>query len=131
MFLLTSYFGRAQSLPKHFNLVSIARYTPYWWTGAKAPQLAPTENILINYKRDGDWDKYMARFQMEVLNRLNPKKIAENLEIYFGNSNPVCLLCYEKDADRCHRSLVARWLSENTNIEVLGEYDEVKINELD
>ena len=39
-------------------------------------------------------------------------------------SDTIALVCYEKPSDFCHRHLVAKWINENTNIEVREYEDE-------
>ncbi|HLC04774.1 MAG TPA: DUF488 domain-containing protein [Anaerolineales bacterium] len=77
---------------------------------AHEPLLAPTEEMLLSYrkKRIG-WDQYAAEFiallrQREVQTRVEPS-ILEN----------ACLLCSEARPEKCHRRLVAEYFSHHTN----------------
>ena len=88
--------------------VSIAGYAPDDYQGIQFKTLAPKylwwkewhDNHLSN-----DW--YKAKYQETVLDKLNPKVIANRLKA-FGKD--VVLLCYEPENEFCHRQLVAEWL---------------------
>lgn len=70
--------------------------------------LAPTKEILDNYKKDIiDWNEYEEQFipLLKTRNIINSKNI--NL---FNNA---CLLCAEPTPDKCHRRLVAEYLQKN------------------
>jgi uncharacterized protein (DUF488 family) len=71
-------------------------------------ELAPTQEIMDDYRQNNDWSFFEQRFTELLDNR----KIAETLhrEIF---DRPVCLLCSEPKADKCHRRLVAEYLKQN------------------
>lgn len=54
---------------------------------------------------------YMEEYYKEVLSKLNPEKVYEDLD----NS---ILLCYEDSSEFCHRHIVAAWLELLLDIEV-------------
>ena len=64
------------------------------------PELAPTGEMLDEYKRDGDWVRYETRFNALLAERQPPLLTQEN----------VCLLCTEPTPEQCHRRLVADYL---------------------
>ena len=69
------------------------------------PDLAPTEEILDGYKKNGgDWSNYESRF----IALMKERKIDETVpkELIDGG----CLLCSEASPERCHRRLVAEYL---------------------
>ncbi len=78
------------------------------------PQLAPTKEILDNYKKRKEmpWDEYEERFLKIMAHRkienLHPDKIDGG-----------CLLCSEDKPHNCHRRLVAEYLK--------SKWDDVKI----
>jgi uncharacterized protein (DUF488 family) len=80
------------------------------------PILAPTDEILNDYRTDHDWEKYAVRFthlldERDIPNALNHRDFEESLS---------CLLCSEPTADHCHRRLVAeRIASQWDNVEIL------------
>ena len=54
-------------------------------------------------KDDAAWVDYVENFQNEVLSQPTVERFQEATDGF----NAVCLLCYEKIADRCHRRLLA------------------------
>ena len=64
-------------------------------------------------------DEYRARYQAEVLDRLDPHQIARELEQLAGGRIPT-LLCFERAGGPkwCHRSLAAAWLAEALGLPV-------------
>lgn len=74
------------------------------------PLLAPTDDILKEFKRDkGDWNVYENSFmklmeQRKIENRLKP-------EMFQGG----CLLCSEDKPHHCHRRLVCEYLNSKWN----------------
>ena len=71
------------------------------------PELAPTKEILDNYKkRGGDWRAYEVQF----LDLMGRRQIAES--VAQDTISDGCLLCSEHRPDRCHRRLVAEYLND-------------------
>jgi uncharacterized protein (DUF488 family) len=71
------------------------------------PQLAPTQELLDDYKKkEGSWEEYQRRF----IDLVTSRRIEEHLvgEIFDGD----CLLCSEDKPHHCHRRLVAEYLKE-------------------
>lgn len=71
------------------------------------PELAPTKEILKDYRSDSNWSRYVARF--EAL--MNDRKIPETLNRADFRNFTSCLLCSEPTPEQCHRRLVAERLS--------------------
>lgn len=70
------------------------------------PQLAPTQQILDEYKKTkGSWSAYAEKF----LDLMALRKI-ENLDQHRLDGG--CLLCSEDKPHHCHRRLVAEYLKE-------------------
>jgi uncharacterized protein (DUF488 family) len=69
--------------------------------------LAPSEDILKNYRQDKDWERYERRF--EAL--MDERRVVGRLDPSFFAGRPCCLLCSEDMPDRCHRRLVAERLA--------------------
>lgn len=79
-------------------------------------QLAPSKEILAQYKKDNDWSKYEKDF-LKSLNK-NKQNIIESGKELMEN-HTIGLLCTEPIADKCHRRLIAEFWVENLhNIEV-------------
>lgn len=81
------------------------------------PQLAPTQDILDEYKKNkGDWSVYERKFLDLMRERQVEKTVPRDL-ISRG-----CLLCSEHKPHHCHRRLVAEYLRDawgDTEIEHL------------
>ena len=66
------------------------------------PQLAPTAEILTDYRKDHRWDRYVSRF--EAL--MDEREVPSSLDCSLFVDGPGCLLCSEATPERCHRRLV-------------------------
>lgn len=108
--LQTSYFARSAREP---GAVSIARFPPTWFTGARYLKLAPKPDML----KIGDWDEYRRRYRDEILSALDPDEVLHDLNAD-GAGYDIVLLCFEKDRRHCHRGLVAEWFAETKGIRV-------------
>jgi len=121
--IYTSYYANYRNFPLFRKQISISLYPPKGFKGEHYLPLAPTKSILEEYKNSKQDKKaqeiYTKRFQEEVLSKLDPKKIAKELD----NS---ILLCFEKTGDFCHRHIVANWLSPYIKIKEL-EKEEKRI----
>jgi hypothetical protein len=81
---------------------------------AHLPVLAPTAAILDDYRGDGDWDRYVGRF--EAL--MDERGVPAALDRVAFETTPNCLLCSEATPVRCHRRLVAERLAHAWGLEV-------------
>ncbi|WP_025772137.1 DUF488 domain-containing protein [Thioalkalivibrio sp. HK1] len=71
------------------------------------PELAPTKDILDEYKKNkGDWSIYERKF-IDLMHRREIEKKIDTGTIADG-----CLLCSEDKPHHCHRRLVAEYLKE-------------------
>lgn len=71
------------------------------------PELAPTQQILDEYKKDnGDWGLYERQF----IDLLTARQIENKITREFMEG--ACLLCSEDRPSRCHRRLVAEYLKD-------------------
>jgi uncharacterized protein (DUF488 family) len=66
------------------------------------PILAPTPEILSDYRKDHRWDRYVERF--EAL--MDDRGIPGALDRASFEARASCLLCSEHTADQCHRGLI-------------------------
>ena len=74
------------------------------------PRLAPTAEILDDYKKKRIvWSEFERRFLDLIRQRQIEKTVSR--ELLSGG----CLLCSEATPDRCHRRLVAEYLSAHWN----------------
>ena len=96
-----SGFAKKEDLP--YFLRALAADCAY----LHLPALAPTKEILKDYRADGDWPKYVTRF--EAL--MDARDIPNALDRAEFESAACCLLCSEATPEQCHRRLVAERLA--------------------
>ena len=66
------------------------------------PVLAPTAEILGDYRQDHDWDRYVERFE----SLMDERGVPGNLDQGAFGREASCLLCSEATPEQCHRRLV-------------------------
>ncbi len=71
------------------------------------PQLAPTDELLSDYRKDRRWPRYEERF--EAL--MDQREVPHSVERQLFEERVCCLLCSEATPERCHRRLVAERLA--------------------
>lgn len=112
--MFTSYFAK---VPQIEYPLSIARINPEWYDRPSYPKLAPSKELLFDFKygsHKGDTEFYTAEF-LKYLETLDFKEVMQELSGIYGPDALDCLtlLCYEKPSDFCHRHLVANWLRQH------------------
>jgi len=72
---------------------------------AHRPELAPTQDMLDAYKKDGgNWDDYERKFVDLIESRHIEETVTRDVV------DGACLLCSEDKPHHCHRRLVAEYL---------------------
>ena len=103
-------FAKQEDLP--FFLDKLANGCMYVYQ----PELAPTKEILKDYREDHDWNRYLIRFEALMDERGIPGTLNQAEFERFDS----CLLCSEVTPDQCHRRLVAERLVRNwPNVEII------------
>jgi len=69
--------------------------------------LAPTKEILSEYRTDKNWNKYTISFEL----LMDKRNIPESLDYNFFKNKVCCLMCSEEKPIKCHRRLVAERIS--------------------
>jgi len=105
--MYTSYFAKY----KGDNAINIAIGKPKWYNCDSYPQLYPTWDMVMEYKKNKNHIIYTRTYIDEVLSKLNP------IDVYNDLHDKV-LLCWEKSGDFCHRIIVAKWIENNLNVKV-------------
>jgi uncharacterized protein (DUF488 family) len=95
-----SGFAKAKDLSWLLGEVANCRYV-------RLKDLAPTPEILRDYRKDDDWARYVQRFDA----LLDARDIPNALDRASFESAASCLLCAEAAPDFCHRRLVAERLA--------------------
>lgn len=94
-------FAKQEDLPYFLRELSKrCRYT-------HLPLLAPTKEILEDYRKDGDWLRYVERFETLMDERHIPFSLGREM----FESERCCLLCSEARPEKCHRWLVGERLA--------------------
>lgn len=117
MKMYTASLQKLEKLRKEYStalFVSIARGI----NCAKAcdgvfKHFAPTQEILDNYKRTGDWAEYEKQFKA-LLAEHDLKECFKTLRKHAieCGKDTIILVCYEKENTHCHRRLVAEAYNE-------------------
>ena len=103
-------FARQEDLP--YLLDRLADHCAYIYL----PDLAPTQEMMKEYRSGHDWPRYMSRFEK----LMDERGIPDTLDRQFFESFNCCLLCSEAEAQHCHRRLVAeRMASHWENVEIV------------
>lgn len=115
--IYTSYFAKLKSLPDNIVPISICGKAPDWYKGLQYKKLAPKYDFFIKWKEDHDNDSFIKCFNEQVLDKLNSLSVYADLwylcDKTMQTEPDICLICYEKPSDFCHRHLVADWLNKN------------------
>lgn len=110
--IYTSYFSKLKSLPDNIVPIAICAKAPDWYKGLQYKKLAPKYDFFMKLKENHDNDYYIKCFNEQVLDKLEPIRVYQEL-CSLAKSDDIVLICYEKSSDFCHRHLVADWLNKN------------------
>ena len=111
----SNYFSAyRKEIPSDTLLLSIARTQPKSFRFKTFDKFFPPVKLLWDYK-DGriTWKTYEKEYKAQVLDTLVPSEVVAELTELAGDNKRVCLLCWEKSEEHCHRRLVMEWLNEN------------------
>jgi uncharacterized protein (DUF488 family) len=104
-----SGFAKGRDLPYLLEKTIGCVYQPF-------PQMAPSADILDQYRKDKDWGTYAIAFTQLLADR----DLIAQLDPQWWQSRRVCLLCSEHEPDQCHRRLVAEYISQQwTGVEII------------
>lgn len=111
--IYTTYLSNAKKVPTEITKLLIVRIPPASFNPetsdmAHAPALSPSKQLLLSYKDDGDWSRYVEKFQREMTTREDMINALANLKGMLVGGTDICLVCFEKDPSECHRSLIAK-----------------------
>ena len=82
--------------------------------------VTPTRYMLSD---ECSHDEYLKRYD-EILRNQDANQVVERI-MYLSDGQDVALCCYEKPGVFCHRHILAKWITDNTGIEV-EEFEETK-----
>lgn len=115
MKIFTSYFGNSRKLKEAgVNMICIAIGKPRFIAGI--PQMlnvCPTRYMVSGPCSREEYLKLYDR----ILASQDANQVVKQIEMLSGGKD-VALCCYEKPGDFCHRHILAKWITENTGIEI-------------
>jgi hypothetical protein len=105
--MFTSCYGQYKNIVRAgLKPVAISRSVPNWFHGVRDESLAPSYQIL-----------YMPREKFDYLFLKQLKRQDANA-VLRSYGEDVCLLCFEKAGEWCHRRMVAEWIEKETGVVV-------------
>ena len=118
MHVYSNYFSAyRKEMPSDVLLLSIARTQPKSFRLQSFDKLFPPVKLLWDYKdKKITWGEYERGYKKQVLATLEPADVLaelKELKELAGDKRNICLLCWEKSEEHCHRRLVMEWLNEN------------------
>jgi uncharacterized protein (DUF488 family) len=90
---------------------------------AHLPAMGCPKPVRDRYKRDGDWAAYTRGFLAHLAGQTDA--LAELARI--AGRSPSCLVCFEADFNRCHRTYVARAAAKIGGLRVIHLTDRIEI----
>lgn len=125
----TGYFRQTQTyLNAGYLPVSIARTNPITAIiGVTEHYFAPSDKLWEKDKKEDLSIEEYSRFYKSELDVEKVKSILSDLEQNCNDCDykGVVFLCYEKDPNQCHRSVLGEYLKENFQIDV-PEFDVIR-----
>lgn len=116
--LYTGYFAKTKYYKDNGLVpVSVAGYTPLFFTDPKWTFFAPKKALFDSWKKgDISNEEYSEYYRKNLDSTITPA-ILNKLK-YTAGRYDIVLCCYEKSGDFCHRHTLASWLSEKTGLKV-------------
>ena len=114
--IYTSYYANVKKLNSdEYVFVGISATVPDDVKCLHYKKLAPSYNNLMSYKNgECTFEEYKERYIKETLSSLIPITVISEIKRLLGEeatNKHIVLLCFEKDARYCHKSIVAGWLA--------------------
>ena len=114
MKIYTSYFGNSRKLNESgIKIICVAIGRPRF---IKAPQMLNVCPTRYMVNGPCSREEYL-RLYDQILAKQDAHQVVKQIEELSGGSD-VALCCYEKPGDFCHRHILAKWITDNTGIEV-------------
>ncbi len=114
MKIYTSYFAKAAILEKRHCTYRCSTLAATLFRGISMKQVAPRRYMLDDRLTD---EEYIRMYRNDVLRLVDARSFIQDLE-RASRGMDVALCCFEKPGDFCHRHILAKWLNEQTGIEV-------------
>ena len=114
MTLYTSYFGNIRNIPHNFVLIAISSSVPDGISCVWFPEFAPSVSVRNQFKNSGDLRTFRRKYEHSI----SSMNIVEKLQPFLDGDRTLVFLCYEKNAQMCHRSIFAEYLSKKLGMPV-------------
>ncbi len=114
MKIYTSYFGNSRKLAEEgVKIICVAIGKPRFMNVPQMLNVCPTRYMVSG---PCSHNEYLKLYD-EILARQDANNVLEQIRS-LGGGQDVALCCYEKPGDFCHRHILAKWLTENTGVEI-------------
>lgn len=112
----TGYFAQMKKYQANgYVPIAIVASVPVWYKGNSMAVFAPEWGLVDDWKQKRiSWEEYKERY----FSMLDKRGISYALKI-LDQFEKVVLMCYEKPSDECHRHLLAEYLNDKYNMNVL------------
>lgn len=95
------------------------------------PQLSPSSDLLLSYKNGKiSFEVFKEKFHQELNTRQDLKQAVKELAAELQKGADICLLCFEKDSDECHRKLIAEFIKETYGLDYVDIRKEEEYKQL-
>lgn len=112
MTIYTGYFAQVKKYQElGLTPVSIARYSPHWFTGHCLKDLAPSDSLLKGYKDNRVSVEEYRKQYLQQLETVRWTDVLNRLEMIAPDGAVLC--CYEKLNDFCHRHILSEYMRES------------------
>jgi uncharacterized protein YeaO (DUF488 family) len=125
--IYTTYFSKIKSIPNNSIKLIVTRFPPKWFKLDDIIQegvyeyevlndadnlwvvtsLSPSKELLLKYKEDLDWESFKETFIDEMNSKPEAIEMLSRIETYLKQEKDIYFICFEKDYNVCHRSLIA------------------------
>lgn len=132
--LYSTYYNNLSkiNIKNNKNVIMICRHIKSYMDISKYSyyiNLAPSIELLSNYKEDKDWNNYQKAYIKEKENDLNFKKELLKIKEKLDNNEDVFIVCHEKDYKHCHRYLILNYFKKlGYSAEEYLEFEQLNFN---
>lgn len=114
--LYTTYLANMKNIADTCKTAIIMRFPPFIPKDGDTIhciELSPKGELLSEYKKDNDYEKFKEKlFEQFNNNKENGKLMLDYIQETLDNYNDVCLVCCEKDFNICHRKIIGEYFEE-------------------
>ena len=109
MKIYTSYYANLRNIPDTVVPVGISRVIPNWFKGPTYQVLAPSWDMVKEYKETGDEVKFAEQYA-DIVSPIDEEYFLMYMEHFTDEEHPdVVLLSWEKTGEFSHRNFLPIW----------------------